>query len=124
MLMRSLIALVVLSTLAGSLLAQAETEKRLVDMEKKLANVEEQARRAERGAEQAERESSRAEIKFSNAAPYGTVAFLFGVFCALWAQNTGRNAWLWFFLGLFFSPITGIVLLSKNSTDRRLATGV
>jgi len=28
----------------------------------------------------------------------GAVSFLFGAFCALWAQNTNRNAWLWFFL--------------------------
>lgn len=47
----------------------------------------------------------------------GALLFLFGVFCALWAQNTGRSAWLWFFLGLFFSVITVIVLLSKNSDD-------
>ena len=57
----------------------------------------------------------------------GPLVFLFGVFCALWAQNTGRSAWLWFFLGLFFSLITVIVLLSKNSDDlarRRLKGGV
>ena len=46
------------------------------------------------------------------------VLFLFGVLCALWAQNTGRSAWLWFFLGLFGSVITVIVLLYKNSNDR------
>ena len=45
------------------------------------------------------------------------VLFLFGAFSALWAQNTGRNAWLWFFMGLLFSVITVIVLLTKNSTD-------
>ena len=45
--------------------------------------------------------------------------FLFGVFCALWAQNTGRRPWLWFFLGLFFSVITVLVLLWKNSRDLR-----
>ncbi len=42
----------------------------------------------------------------------------FGIFCALWAQNTNRSAWLWFFLGLFFAPLTGLVLLYKNSQDR------
>jgi hypothetical protein len=47
----------------------------------------------------------------------GGVLFLFGAFCALWAQNTNRNAWLWFFLGLFFSVITVLVLLAKNSGD-------
>jgi Na+/melibiose symporter-like transporter len=48
----------------------------------------------------------------------GAALWLFGAFCALWAQNTNRNAWLWFFLGLFFSVITVIVLLVKNSHDR------
>ena len=45
------------------------------------------------------------------------LGFLFGAFCALWAQNTRRNPWLWFFLGLFFSVIAVIVLLVKNSDD-------
>ncbi|MEO6992776.1 MAG: hypothetical protein ABI273_04020 [Lacunisphaera sp.] len=48
----------------------------------------------------------------------GGVGFLFGAFCALWAQNTGRNSWLWFFLGMLFSIITVIVLLIKNGEDR------
>ena len=48
----------------------------------------------------------------------GVAVFLFGVFCALWAQNTGRNPWSWFFLGLLFNVITVLVLLSKNSNDK------
>lgn len=47
----------------------------------------------------------------------GGAVFLFGAFCALWAQNTRRNPWLWFFMGLFFNVITVIVLLVKNSDD-------
>jgi len=43
------------------------------------------------------------------------VQFLFGIFCAYWAQTTNRSAWLWFFLGWFFAPITGIVLMYKNT---------
>jgi len=49
----------------------------------------------------------------------GVGLFLFGVFCALWAQNTGRNAWLWFFVGLLFHVIAVLVLLHKNSRDPR-----
>lgn len=49
----------------------------------------------------------------------GALSFLFGAFCALWAQNTRRSAWLWFFLGGIFSVITVIVLLYENSKDRR-----
>ena len=45
------------------------------------------------------------------------VLFLFGAFCALWAQNTGRSSWLWFFLGLLFSVVTVFFLLTKNAND-------
>ncbi len=55
----------------------------------------------------------------SAGAAEGAVAFLFGAFCALWAQNTGRNPWTWFFLGVFLSVITVLVLLSKNAADRK-----
>jgi hypothetical protein len=48
-------------------------------------------------------------------APVSLVFFLFGIFCAYWAQTTNRSAWGWFFLGCSFAPITGLVLLSKNS---------
>ena len=56
------------------------------------------------------------EVKDRSA---GAVLFLFGAFCALWAQNTGRSAWVWFFLGLLFSVLTVVVLLAKNSNDRK-----
>jgi hypothetical protein len=60
---------------------------------------------------------TRLEGKGKQASAAGAVGFLFGSFCALWAQNTGRSAWLWFFLGLFFSVIAVLVLLSKNSDN-------
>lgn len=44
----------------------------------------------------------------------GLVFYLFGLFCAYWAQETERSAILWFFLGLFFAPLTGLALLYKN----------
>jgi len=50
-------------------------------------------------------------------ASVGLVTFLFAIFCAYWAQTTNRSAWLWFFMGWFFAPITGIVLLCKNRDD-------
>jgi hypothetical protein len=53
-------------------------------------------------------------------ADVGFVTFLFGVFCAYWAQMTKRNAWVWFFFGLLLGPIAGVVLLYKNSQDRRM----
>lgn len=51
-------------------------------------------------------------------ATQGLVSFLFGIFCAYWAQNTNRSAWLWFFFGFFLPPIAGIVLLIKNSKEK------
>lgn len=60
---------------------------------------------------------SKLESRMAQASAAGTVAFLFGAFCALWAQNSGRSAWLWFFLGFLFSVIAVLVLLSKNSSD-------
>jgi hypothetical protein len=68
------------------------------------------------------RELKRTQSKLlEDSGNVGVVLFLYGVFCALWAQNTRRNAWLWFFLGLFFNIITVLVLLNKNACDRRNA---
>ena len=53
----------------------------------------------------------------------GLILFLFGIFCAYWAQEEGRNAWLWFFAGLIFGPLTGLVLLHLNSRRRRAERG-
>lgn len=73
---------------------------------------------AQEDSDQLEVRVSRLESSLRNEAKSGVAFFLFGAFCALWAQNTGRSAWAWFFLGLFFNVITVIVLLYKNSSDR------
>lgn len=57
-------------------------------------------------------------FKISTSTP-SLLAFFVGCFCALWAQNNNRSAWLWFFMGLIFAPITVIVMLVKNGTIRR-----
>jgi hypothetical protein len=59
------------------------------------------------------------ESSITQTSGIGAFPFLYGAFCALWAQNTGRSAWLWFFLGLFFSVITAVFLLAKNSDDSK-----
>ena len=46
--------------------------------------------------------------------------FFFAIFCAYWAQTTGRNSWLWFFAGLIVAPIAALALLYKNSIDIHL----
>ena len=55
----------------------------------------------------------------SEYAGTGLVFYLFAIFCAYWAQTTGRSAWVWFVMGWLFAPFTGLVLLSKNSADRK-----
>ena len=59
------------------------------------------------------------EAGLNDVASGGGMVFLFGAFCALWAQGSGRSAWLWFFLGVFFNVITVVVLLAKSSGDRK-----
>jgi hypothetical protein len=66
---------------------------------------------------------AREESTLRNNSSDGAVVFLYGAFCALWAKNTGRSAWLWFFMGLLFSVFTVIVLLSKNSEDQKRRLG-
>jgi hypothetical protein len=45
----------------------------------------------------------------------GAVLLLFGAFCALWAQYSKRNPWLWFFFGLVFSILALPIVLMKNA---------
>jgi hypothetical protein len=54
--------------------------------------------------------------------PWGAAAFVGAIFAAWWAQNTKRNAWLWFFLTLFLAPFALLILLYKNSVDVRIRT--
>jgi cell division protein FtsW (lipid II flippase) len=67
-----------------------------------------------------EQRVSRLEHKVASDQGVGVAVFVCAAFLALWAQNTGRNAWLWFFLGLFFSVIVIFVMLYKNSNDRKI----
>jgi hypothetical protein len=48
------------------------------------------------------------------------VQFLSEIICAYWAQTTSRNGCLWFFLGWFFAPVTGIMLICKNARETPL----
>jgi hypothetical protein len=84
---------------AGEVMAQEDDGQQLRALEVRVAKLEGEPKQ-DRGA-------------------WGGAAFLCGAFCALWAQNTGRNAWLWFFVGLFFNVVTVLVLLYKNSKDKQ-----
>jgi hypothetical protein len=112
--------LTVVAGLAGILLnfapasAEDNTEARVKALEAQVA----QLKSAEERVQALENRVAQLESSIEHKSSIGAVLFLYGVFCALWAQNTGRSAWLWFFLGLIFSVITVIVLLVKNSNDR------
>ena len=120
------IVVLLLLALAGTATAQPtdadfqRAEVRIGEASRQANEAEQRIGKAEQRLEQLEQRVNVAQNQAREAATGGGAAFLFGAFCALWAQNSGRNAWLWFFLGLFFSVITALVLLYKNSRDRRM----
>jgi hypothetical protein len=91
-----------------SISAQEDPQKRIEQLSKRIDQLE---------------SKQRPPVTEIHRETGGAVLFLFGAFCALWAQNTNRNPWLWFFLGLFFHVITVVALLAKNADDRRQARG-
>jgi hypothetical protein len=65
----------------------------------------------------------RVERSVSHTDAMISVGIVSAAICALWAQNSGRNPWLWFFAGLIFSGIALLVLLYKNANDLRERRG-
>ena len=95
-----LLSVILLSAISDKSFAQEE-----------VAALENRVAQLERQVKSQSAELSRLEEIATNVAP---LAFLFGAFCALWAQNTGRNAWLWFFMGAIFNIITVLFLLGLH----------
>ncbi|MGH7453854.1 MAG: hypothetical protein ACRENG_21060 [bacterium] len=106
----TLLLLVVFSSITAwrSLKAQTPDSTRVNQLEKEMETL------------RSDLEDLKSDLR--DKGEQGFVLFLFGGFCALWAQNTRRNPWLWFFLGALFNIITVIVLLNKNSNDGKTAT--
>lgn len=92
-LLASLLTSILLLSLPVSIQAQDITQERVQKIESRL---------------------DRLSRNIPNRSESGIVLILFGAFCALWAQNTNRNPWLWFFMGFLFSIFTVLVLLAKN----------
>ena len=46
------------------------------------------------------------------------VMFLFGAFCALWAQHSRRNPWGWFLIGFLFHLFAILLILWLNPRAR------
>jgi hypothetical protein len=86
--------------------AAAPPAKDAATVEERVANLESQFTTLKQAVEKA-------------AGPSLMALFLCAAFCALWAQNTYRNPWLWYFLGLFFNFFTLFVVLWKNSKDKQ-----
>ena len=42
-----------------------------------------------------------------------------GLFCGLWARNSGRDFWLWFTAGLVFTVFTLIAVLDAYEKDKK-----
>src|SRR5215207_937565 len=102
------LAVAVSATQGGPAAAQEDVQNRVDQLSSRLDRLE---------------SSQRQPVREVHRDAGGGALFLFGAFCALWAQNSNRNPWLWFFLGLFFNVITVLVLLAKNADDRRRARG-
>ncbi len=90
---------------ANLVLAQDGLDRRVSEIENRIGDLQDRV--------------ARLPTSFQSHGTDGATLMLFGAFCALWAQNTNRNPWLWFFLGLIFNVITVLVLLAKNSEDRK-----
>ena len=42
-----------------------------------------------------------------------------GLFCGLWARNSGRDFWLWFVAGLVFNVFALIAVLDAHERDKK-----
>ena len=110
-----IISILFISMFGHSVSAQTEQQE-ITQLEQRIA-LQDQQIQTLRDEIQMQTASLRREI--DRYAPHFLVLFLFGGICALWAQNTGRNAWLWFFAGMIFSVITVVILLSINNEENK-----
>ena len=85
-----------------------------------MATLEEEVEAARDESWAATRQAEKARSAIAERSSVaGGLAMLFGGFCALWAQNTGRNPWLWFILGLFLSVVAMVLVLYRNRPSAR-----
>ena len=68
------------------------------------------------------------EERVANAnSSFGFIAFIpaalavlgLGLFCGLWARNSGRDFWLWFVAGLVFNVFTLIAIFDAHERDKK-----
>ena len=96
-----------------------QLDQRMDRIEQRVNRIEVNTNEERSGIERVEQKVNGLESRIGSppVVDEGGLACLCGLVCAYWAQNTRRNAWLWFFFGLFGTVIAFIVLLFKNSND-------
>lgn len=111
--------------LAGAGIAAQEnaTDEPRGELEARVAMLEEEMAAARDEAWSATRQAHKARAAVAERSSVaGLLALLFGGFCAMWAQNTGRNPWLWFLLGALFNILAVLLALHRNRPSARGAT--
>jgi len=112
-------AFLIVLALPSTLTAQLNDDPQIAELKSKVTQLE--SRFSELQADTQEYGVKIRRLDNISKHPFteeaGALAFLFGIFCALWAQNTKRNAWIWFFMGLFLNVFIVLLLLQKNSQD-------
>lgn len=84
------------------------------EIEVKLRHLEEKVEKLEQGNSLMSFKLGKEPVFYVTASTGSLIAFVIACICALWAQNNNRSAWLWFFLGVLFAPITILVVLTIN----------
>jgi hypothetical protein len=99
----------------------ADTDPSAVDrLEDRIERIEREQSRLDRLPYETQQLENRLD-RIEDDATAGIGLFVSGILCALWAQYTGRSAWLWFFFGLILAPIALIAMVWKNASG--LASG-
>jgi outer membrane murein-binding lipoprotein Lpp len=107
------LAILLVVTCLSPTTAWSQEEDSVASLRSDVRRLESEVRRLKADASRARHRSTTTQAVQDDSA-VALVLMLCGAFCALWAQQTGRNAWLWFFAGLFLNFFTILVLLWKN----------
>jgi len=110
--------LIVLACFSFNAFASNESQTKESITEHKVNVVENRLNIIE---EQVDRNSSAVRGLQGTIQNHASALFLLAFFCAWWAKSTGRNALLWFILGLLFHVFTAIALVIKTEPRTNLA---
>jgi hypothetical protein len=86
----------------------AQDDRRLEKIERRLTQLEERVGAADGPFD---------FIKVFNPAVFPILGI--GLFCGLWARNSGRDFWVWFAAGLVFNIFTLIAVLDAHEKDKK-----